>query len=197
LGGERIGVFGGTFDPPHVGHLIAASDACEHLRLDRLLLIPSAVPPHKRDRMHAPAELRLKMVRAAAAGDPRFEVLDLELRRDGPSFMVDTLRELAAGRPGSELYLLLGVDAARDLPTWRSPEAVLRLARLAVVTRAGEPIPRPLGTEPVAVPVTRVDVSATEIRRRVAAGGSIRYLVAEAVEGIIRREGLYQNGERA
>jgi nicotinate-nucleotide adenylyltransferase len=193
----RIGLFGGTFDPPHVGHLIAASDAFEHLGLERLLLIPSAVPPHKRDRSHAPAGLRLEMVRAAVEGDDRFEVLDLELRREGPSYTVDTLRELIAARPGCEFVLLLGVDAARDLPTWKDPDAVLEMARLGVMTREGEPMPTGVAATLQPVPVTRVDVSATQIRRRVAEGRSIRYLVPERVRDVIRREGLYRKGEPA
>lgn len=193
----KIGVYGGTFDPPHVGHLIVAGDACEALGLDRLLFIPSAVPPHKRHSVEATAEVRMEMVGAAVAGDERFEVSDLELRRQGPSYTVDTLSTLRERYPGAELYLLVGADVVPDLPTWRAPEEILRLARLAVLARAGDhggegsserdgPIPF------VRVPVTRVDVSATEVRRRVREGRPIRYLVTDPVRAIIEREGLYR-----
>lgn len=196
---RKIGVYGGTFDPPHVGHLIVAGDACEALGLDRLLFVPSAVPPHKRHSVEATAEVRMEMVEAAVGGDERFEVSDMELRREGPSYTVDTLRELRERYPGAELYLLVGADVVPDLPTWRAPEEILRLARLAVLARAGEhggegaseaerPIPF------VRVPVTRVDVSATEVRRRVREGRPIRYLVTDPVRAIVEREGLYRAG---
>jgi nicotinate-nucleotide adenylyltransferase len=185
----RLGVYGGAFDPPHLGHLVAASDACQALELDRLLWIPSAVHPLKAVGT-APA-LRLEMVRAAVAGDPRFQADDLELRRTGPSYTVDTLRELRAREPGAALFFLTGADNLADLPRWREPDEIARLATLAVVSRAGETVPADLPYPAVAVPVTRLDVSSTEIRRRVAAGQSIRYLVPEAVRAVIERERLY------
>jgi nicotinate-nucleotide adenylyltransferase len=190
----RLGVYGGAFDPPHLGHLVAASDACDVLSLDRLLWIPSAVHPLKAVR--TAAALRLEMVRAAIAGDPRFGADDLELRRGGPSYTVDTLRALRAREPGAELVLLTGADNLADLPRWREPDEIARLATLAVVSRAGETV-LPGGPYPaVAVPVTRVDVSSTEVRRRVAAGQSIRYLVPEAVRAVIERERLYRDHSR-
>jgi nicotinate-nucleotide adenylyltransferase len=177
----RIGVFGGTFDPPHIGHLIVAGDVHARLGLDRVLFVPSAVPPHKIARVRASADLRARMVRAATGGDPRFEVDELELRREGPSYTVDTLRELRDRFRGAELFFLIGMDALRDFPTWRAPDEILRMAQLAVV-----------GSGTVLVPVTRIDLSATEIRRRIAAGESIRHLVSEPVREIIAREGLYR-----
>ena len=188
----RLGVFGGSFDPPHLGHLLAASDAAQALRLDRVLWIPSAVHPLKRDRVRAAPDVRLEMVRAAIAGDPRFEADDLELRRAGPSYTVDTLRELRARHPGAELFFLVGADIPRELPAWKEPEEVVRLARLVVVSRTGETVPEDLPYAARAVHVTRTDVSATEIRRRVAAGETIRYLVPEAVRAVIERERLYR-----
>ncbi|HEX5725282.1 MAG TPA: nicotinate-nucleotide adenylyltransferase [Longimicrobiaceae bacterium] len=188
----RTGVWGGTFDPPHLGHLVAASDACQALGLDRLLWVPAAVHPLKGAAVRTPPAVRLEMVRAAIAGDPRFEADDLELRRAGPSYTVDTLRALHGREPGGELFFLVGADILRDLPLWREPEAVARLARLAVLTRAGEALPPGGVLDAVPVPVTRVDLSATEVRRRVAAGETIRYLVPEAVRAIIEREGLYR-----
>lgn len=195
----RIGVFGGTFDPPHVGHLIVARDVAEALDLDRVLLVPAARPPHKTDpdTPPAPASLRLEMLRVAVTDDPVLEVEDLELRREGPSYTVDTLESLAARHPGEALVLVIGVDQLAELATWRSPEALGRLARLAVMARAGTD---PRAIDPGVdvpfdvVPTTRVDVSSTEVRRRLAEGRSIRYLVPDAVRRIIEREGLYAHG---
>lgn len=188
----RLGVLGGTFDPPHLGHLIVAQDVWQSLSLDRLLFVPSASPPHKRGQVRTPAELRLAMMRAATAGDPRFEVSDLELRRHGPSYSVDTLRELRTLHPGAALFFVIGSDQLRELHTWREPEEIARLATLVVVSRggdAGEAGGVALPYRPVEV--TRIDISATEIRRRAAAGQPIRYLVPAAVEAIVRRERLY------
>jgi nicotinate-nucleotide adenylyltransferase len=185
----KIGIFGGTFDPPHVGHLIAAQDALQLLPLDKLLFVPALVPPHKQRRPISPAAVRLRMIQAAAAGNERFEVSDVELKRSGPSFMVDTLRELQ--RAQDELFLLLGVDQVREFSTWREPEEVLRLARLVMMTRAGIEEPPESGIVQHTVPVTRVDISSTLIRERVAAGQPIRYLVPPAVAEIIAAERLY------
>ena len=188
----RIGVFGGTFDPPHLGHLVVASDACEALDLGRVLWIPSAVPPHKLRTVRAPAEARLEMVRAAIQGDPRFEADDVELRRAGPSYTVDTLRELASRHPGDELVLLIGADNLREIPVWREPGEILRLARVAVLSRDGAGVPPDAAIPATAVAVTRVDVSATEVRRRAAAGETIRYLVPDAVRALVERRELYR-----
>lgn len=190
----RLGIFGGTFDPPHVGHLIVAQDAWAALDLDRVLFVPAASPPHKVGRVRTPAELRLEMVRAATAGDERFEVDELELRREGPSYTVDTLRELRERDPGAALFFLLGADQFRGFAEWREPEEIARLARLVVLSRSGqESVAPPIDAPRHELGVTRIDVSATEIRRRVAAGEPIRYLVPPAVEAIIQREGLYRD----
>ncbi len=190
----RLGVLGGTFDPPHVGHLIVASDVCAALRLDRLLLVPAAAPPHKRGRVHASAELRLEMVRAAIAGDPRLEVDDLELRREGESYSADTLRQLTAREPEAEIFFVIGVDQLREFASWREPDVVARLATLVAVSRAGDGAPDGGGMAFPVLPVqvTRIDLSATEIRRRIRDGEPIRYLVPDAVREIIEREGLYR-----
>lgn len=191
----RIGVFGGTFDPVHVGHLVAAQDAWAALGLDRVAFIPAAEPPHKRGRVHSPAELRLAMLRAATADDPRYVVDDVELRRSGPSYTVDTLRELRERDPRGALFLLLGVDQFREFHTWREPETIAELATLVVISRGGvEAAPSPLNVRYRRVAVTRVDISSTAIRSRVAAGEPIRYLVPDAVEAVIRREALYRRG---
>lgn len=188
----KLGVFGGTFDPPHVGHLVAASDAAQALGLSRVLWVPAAVHPLKRHTVEASPEARLEMARAAVEGDARFTVDALELERTGPSYTVDTLRQLQVREPGAELYFLTGADNLRDLPKWREPEEVARLARLVVVSRLGEGVPAGLPYPAVAVPVTRMDVSSTEVRRRVRAGETIRYLVPEPVRAVIERRGLYR-----
>ncbi len=187
----KIGILGGTFDPPHVGHLIAAQDTFEALSLDKLIFIPARVPPHKPGQSVTPAELRLKMVTVAIEGDRRFEVSDVELRRSGPSFTADTLRELKQRRPQDELFLLVGVDQVREFATWREPDVVLRCAKLVMLTRGGiEQVPQSDIVHTI-VPVTRVDVSSTLIRERAGAGRAIRYLVPEAVAKVIAAAGLY------
>ena len=185
----RLGVFGGTFDPPHLGHLIVAQDACAALALDGVLFVLAASPPHKQGRAHTPARLRLEMLEAATADDPRFRPCDIELRRDGPSYTVDTLRQLAAEEPAAELFLLIGADQAREFATWRSPDDITRLATVVALSREGEAAPPDVTPASMRwLPVTRIDISATDIRRRVAVGEPIRYLVPAAVEAIIRRE---------
>lgn len=188
----RLGLFGGTFDPPHLGHLVVASDLHQALGLDRLLLVPAAEPPHKRGRVVASAEQRLQMLRAAVGDDPRLAVDDLELRRPGASYTVDTLRRLRERERPDELFLVIGVDQLRELHTWREPEELAELASIVVVPRSGgERFETPY---PVRwAPVTRIDLSATEIRRRVREGRPIRYLVPDAVREIIEAEGLYRN----
>ncbi len=185
----RLGVFGGTFDPPHIGHLVAAQDAHTALGLDRVVMVPAAVPPHKLDRPITPGPLRLELLRAAVADDARFEVSDMELRRDGPSWTVDTLRALRECRPGTELFLLVGVDQFAEFDTWRDPDEIRRIARIAVLSRGGAAAPA--GSDWSAVNVTRIDLASTEVRRRVAAGLPIRFLVPDPVEALIVRHGLY------
>ena len=189
----KIGIFGGTFDPPHIGHLIAAQDACVQLALDRVLFVPAGQPPHKLDQKVSPPELRLEMLMAALADDERFQVSQVELRRAGPSYMVDTLRELRRDFSGDDLFLLLGADQVRELHTWREPEEVARLAHIVLISRTGVvAVPQLQVLVGQSIEVTRIDVSATQIRNRIAAGQSIRYLVPAAVEQIIHRRGLYQ-----
>jgi len=188
----KIGLFGGTFDPPHIGHLIVAQDAAETLGIDRLLFIPAGMPPHKRDRIISPVGVRLEMTRAAVSGDARFAVDERETRRPGPSFTVDTLQELRAELPMAELFLLIGADQYAELHTWHRAEEVRRLCRVAVLERAGAAVSGSGGGAEEHVPVTRIDVSASDIRARVAAGRPIRFLVVPAVEEIIGSHGLYR-----
>lgn len=192
----RLGIFGGTFDPPHIGHLIVAQDAALALRLDRVLVVPAAEPPHKR-RQLTPSATRLEMTRAAVGGDPLFEVSDIELGRSGPSYTVDTLRELRQLRPADDLVLLIGEDQYREFGTWREPETVRELAEIAVLSRGGEGEAErqpPVAWEDAGVlrvHVTRIDVSSTDLRKRVGMGLPIRYMVDPAVATIIRNNRLY------
>jgi nicotinate-nucleotide adenylyltransferase len=187
----KLGVFGGTFDPPHVGHLIAAQEVHRQLELDRVLLVPAGVPPHKRGETITPGHIRMAMVRAATAADQCMEPSPIELERDGPSYTVDTLRALHERYPDAELHLAIGADQIEDLPQWKEPEEIARLARLVAFARGGQPPPEsPWPVTIVEVPTT--EISSTEIRRRVATGAPIRYFVPEPVRQIIAREGLYR-----
>jgi nicotinate-nucleotide adenylyltransferase len=167
-----------------------ATRVAEALGLDRVLFIPTAVSPLKRPGELAPARDRLAMLRLALRGEPRFEACDLEVRRGGVSYTVDTLRQLRGRRP-ARLFLILGADAARLLPRWKSAGEVRRLARLVRVARPGHSAGRGLPKEDI-VEVPLLEISGTEIRRRVREGRSIRYLVPDAVERYIRRKGLYR-----
>lgn len=198
---RRIGIFGGTFDPPHVGHVSVARDVADRLDLEEVVWVPAGHPPHKPHGAVAPAPLRLAMTRAAAAADPRFRVSDVEVERAGPSYTVDTLRRLGAGGAGDvgdgaaepELVLILGVDQFRSLETWKSPDEIRRLATLAVMDRGGESVGAADAPEVLRVPVGRVDVSSTEIRDRLARGEDVAELVPERVLRVIRDERLYRS----
>jgi nicotinate-nucleotide adenylyltransferase len=194
---RRIGIFGGTFDPPHLGHVSVAKDVADALELEQIVWIPAAVPPHKPDTMLAPADARLAMVAAATADDTRFTVSEIELDRPGPSFTADTVRALREQWPDVELFLILGVDQFRELASWHRPEAIVREVTLAVMDRGGESaravLPEIRGLEDIVfVPVDRVDVSATEVRARTAEGSDISGLVPESVHEIIRDRDLYR-----
>ena len=196
----RTGLFCGTFDPPHAGHVSVASDVANALELDRLLWIPAGQAPHKPSAPAASAAARLEMVQAAVTGDSRFEICDLELVRDGPSFTIDTVRELRATNPDDAFFLIIGADLYGDFASWRSPDELLGLVELVVVDRGGvggESIsPETPGADQVRfVPVRRIDISATQVRDAILAGLDIDGLVAESVAEVIARRGLYQPNE--
>jgi nicotinate-nucleotide adenylyltransferase len=197
----RIGILGGSFNPPHVAHLVCASEAAAQLDLDRVLFTPVATPPHKDAERDPGAGDRLELCRLAIAGDERLDVCDLEVRRGGPSYTVDTLRELHARTPEDDLTFIVGGDIALGLPSWHEPEAVLGLARLAVAERSGagrEDVVKRLAERfpdappPVFFDMPRLDVSSSLIRRRVAQGLPIRYLVPDSVAEHIARGRLYR-----
>lgn len=195
---ERIGVLGGTFDPIHEGHLAAAKAAVECARLDRVLFVPTGHPPHRPPVAAAP-EHRLQMTRLAIARDDRFDVSDIELRRGGASFTSDTLRELRARYPDSELFLILGWDAAKLFTTWHEPEKVRARATIVVVARPGSGSPRPADLEAAGLEGDKVilcldrtpDISASAIRHDIKGGLPITGKVPPAVDEYIAAHHLY------
>ena len=191
----RLGLLGGTFDPIHLGHLILAEQARDALGLDRTLLMPAARPPHKPVRPITPYPDRYRMLELAVAGSPGLEVSDLERVADRPSYTGETLTRLREELGASaELWLIVGGDSLRDLPSWREPERIFELARLAVLARPGETEnpSRPPGAKVDWLGGARIRLSSSEIRQRVSGGRSIRFLVPEPVREYIEREGLYQ-----
>ena len=192
----RIGIFGGTFDPVHTGHIEAAEAVRRSLGLDRMLLVVANEPWQKEGlRPVTPAEDRFALVVAATEGHPGLEPSRLELERGGPSYTVDTVDELHRAEPGSDLVLVVGADVVADLPTWHDEARLRDEVTLAVVSRPGSPaVEPPPGWRSVAVPVAPVDVSSTELRERLADGRPVDGLVPEAVMRCIRRRGLYATG---
>ena len=211
----RTAVFGGSFNPIHLGHLLMADEMLERLDLDRVLFVPAAAPPHKPPASLAPVEARYAMVRLAVAGHPRFEVSDIELHRAGPSFTVDTLEALH--RSGDELFLLVGSETFLDLLSWRSPRRVVELVRLVVVPRTGsafdpdsaaaQKVLREVGAEsfvgpgelvtPRAVLVVHaasLPISSSDLRERARLGRSLAYRAPDAVIDYIHRRRLYAAG---
>ena len=196
----RIGILGGTFNPPHIGHLVCGQEAHRELALDRVLLVPARIPPHKPVEHEPGADHRLELCRLAIGDDTRFEVSELELRRDGPSYTVDTLDQLNTQAPTDELVLILGGDIAAGLADWHRPERVLELATPAVAKRRGtsqETVQRTLaglegGGRAHFFDMPRIGVSSTMLRRRVRSGQPIRYFVPEPVREYIARHGLYR-----
>ncbi len=198
----RVGLLGGTFNPPHVGHLVCAQDAAHGLGLDEVLLVPVHAPPHKEAEADPGVEVRVELCELAAAGEDRLGVSRVEADTAGPSYTVATLRGLHARRPGDELTFIVGGDMALSLPRWREPEAILALAELGVAERGD------IGREAIEAgvaglrgaerlrffPMPRLDVSSSLIRRRVAAGRPIRHLVPDAVAERIAAGGLYREG---
>jgi nicotinate-nucleotide adenylyltransferase len=190
----RVGLLGGTFDPIHLGHLRAAENARVALGLGLVTLMPAAVPPH-REAPVASALDRYAMVALAAAGHPALVPSDLELRREGPSYTVDTVAALREAIPGSEIVLVLGSDQLPTLPDWRDPGRLLELCTLAVVERPGAAatLPQGLHRDKVAwVPGSEVAVSSRDLRRRLKDGDTVRFLVPDAVADYITKRGLYR-----
>lgn len=195
---RRLGIFGGTFDPVHVGHLLMAEEAVERLRLDRLVFLPASKPAHKRDRRITPVAHRLAMLRLAVRGNARFEVSGFEAARAGVTYTVESLEWFAA-REDADLYFVMGQDSLEEFGTWRDPERILALARLAVVPRGdgdqdGASLDAAVRRRVVFLKPPRIGVASSEIRRRVARGGTVRYWLPDSVLQYIRRHGLYRAG---
>jgi len=216
----KTGILGGTFNPVHLAHLRIAEEVREACRLDSVLFIPAATPPHKQVAGAVAFAHRLAMIEAAIADNPAFLASDLESRRSGKSFSVDTLELLRQADPSGERYFIVGLDSFRDIASWKEYARLFELAHLVVTARPGVDLPDPLAALPVAVQSdfcydqklkklrhrsgnavifleeTRLDISSTLIRRKVAAGESIRYLVPPAVAAYIADHGLYQSVQK-
>jgi nicotinate-nucleotide adenylyltransferase len=200
-----IGILGGAFNPPHIGHLVLAHEAAFQLALDSVVLMPVGEAPHKVIRPEPGREVRLELVRAVAADDDLLEVSELEVRADGPSYSVNTLAALHEERPDDELTFLMGADVAAGLESWREPERVLELARLGIAGRPGTVLDEAeaaldrLGGRERAeiVPMPEIDISSTRVRRRIADGRPIRYVVPDPVRALIEERGLYREAVRA
>lgn len=227
---RRLCILGGTFDPIHLAHLVAAQEAMRLAGLDRVIFVPAAIPPHKAYPDMAPAAVRCEMVEMAIRGNPAFDLSDIELGRESPSYTVDTLCEFRNSvYPDAEILLLIGEDNVRELPAWHRPEDIMRLCSILVASRpfgrpepkerqggqdgprtmgAGGPTPSGcsdrrwlIGVDPDLVSrmtflrTPLMEISSTDIRRRVALGRSIRYLVPEEVERYIHGKGLYRGGD--
>jgi nicotinate-nucleotide adenylyltransferase len=197
----RLGIFGGTFDPPHIGHLVLADEAYHQLKLDHMLWVLTPDPPHKLDKPITPLQHRLDMLLAAIAGNPNFNLSEVEINRPGPHYAVDTLQILSEQQPGTELIYIMGGDSLRDLHTWRNPRELVRIiASLGVMVRPGveinlidldQKIPG-VGAKVRFIKAPLIDISASEIRQRAANGLPIRYFVPPDVYKIIVDLGLYQ-----
>ena len=202
---DKLGIFGGSFDPIHYGHLLLAETCREQCGLDRVLLVPAAVPPHKMSQAMTSARDRIEMVSLAIGGHEHLAVSTIEIDRGGVSYTVDTLTTLTEQLPGSSLFFLMGADSLKDLPTWREPQRLCELAVPLVVRRAGSPEPdfsalrhlvtaqrlQEIREHQVEMPI--IELSSTEIRQRVATGRSIRFRTPRAVEKFIETHGLYRS----
>lgn len=198
----RLGIFGGSFDPVHYGHLRLAEEAREQAKLDSVVFIPTQVSPFKVGRTQISGELRLEMLRRATEDNPAFQVSGREIKRPGPSYTVDTLRELEREHPDTERFFITGTDALRDLPKWREPEEVIRLTRFLVSVRPGVNKVEVLTALPDAweervtfIEMPELDISSTYLRERLKIGYSVRYLVPRPVEEYILAQGLYRASE--
>lgn len=188
---RNLGVFGGTFDPPHIGHLVLAQCAYEELRLDKLLFIPAARQPHKADKPISSPEARLEMLRLAIGDDERFEVSDIEINREALSYTYLSLKNLKELYPECELYFIMGGDNIADIETWKNPEEIFNIARVAAALRPEYELSGQFKDGIQIIRMPQIDVSSTMIRELVGEGRSIKYLVPGPVETYIRHNRLY------
>lgn len=202
---QRIGLYGGTFDPIHIGHLLVAEQVCEKLQLDCICFLPAAKAPHKVEQKSVDGKHRLEMVQLATSGNSRFRVDDRELRRGGTSYTVDTLAELTQEQPHHDFVLLIGNDSLEELHTWREPARICELAFVAVVARGGQarpdmnklltylPANQRAQLESHLVPIPQIEISSTEIRANIQHSRSVRYQLHPAVEAYIAANQLYRS----
>lgn len=198
----RIGLFGGTFDPVHLGHLVLAEQCREQCELDEVWFIPAGRPPHKTEQSISSGKIRAEMLEFATAGHAQFRVNQVELQRDELSFTVDTLRRLKSEDPSRELFFLIGADSLIDLPKWREPEQIGQLCTIVAVNRPGSDVgssewvrqhlPAGLFERIIQVAVPGIEISSRDLRQRIQSGRSIRYMVPRAVETYIMQHGLYR-----
>ncbi len=197
----RLGIFGGTFDPPHVGHLILAAEACDQLELDRVLWVITPDPPHKLDLHISPLDVRLRMLQAALDDDPRFVISRVDIDRPGPQYAADTVQIIKTQNPGSQLYYLLGGDSLHDLPKWHAPQRLLATVDgVGVMRRPGDRVDMGglerylpgIGTRVCFVESPLLEIASRDIRERAADGRHFRYFLPDAVYQIILELGLYR-----
>jgi len=190
-----LGVLGGTFDPIHMGHLVLTEQVREKFQLERVIFIPSASPPHKTEQKLSLAEDRFEMTKLALEGSPFFFVSDIELKREGLSYTVETLRELKELYKDSEIYFLTGSDVLNEITTWKDPEEIYKLAKIVIGVRPGFDKFDPenhFAKKSIIINITGIDISSTQIREKVRKGESIKYLVPSKVEEYIRKRNLYK-----
>ncbi|PJF40535.1 MAG: nicotinate-nucleotide adenylyltransferase [Chloroflexi bacterium] len=197
---ERVGILGGTFDPPHIGHLILAEYSAEALALDHLLFVPAADPPHKQDQAKTPIAHRLAMLERALADNPRFELSRVDVDRPGPHYTLDMVKIIRDQYDNPELFFIMGGDSLYDLPTWHQPEKIIEICQLAIIRRPFSEIDATmhdaiipgLSQRLVIIDAPLLEISSTQIVHRLSQGKSVRYLVPEAVLDYIAAHNLYQ-----
>lgn len=193
---KRLGILGGTFDPIHCGHLILAEQLKEELKLQKVIFIPSAIPPHKENHPISSAADRLRMVKIAIRDTPDFLISDLELKREGKSYTIDTLSQLKRLYQDSELFFLLGSDAINELQDWKEPDKIFQKVKVVIALRPGFDRINPENRfvkKSLLIPINGLNISSTQVRERVRQGKSIRYLVPAGVEEFIRSKNLYRS----
>jgi len=192
---RKIGILGGTFDPIHLGHLVLAEQVKEKLRLDQVIFIPSANPPHKTKRKLSPAKDRFRMTKLALKNNPGFSISDIEVKRKGLSYTVDTLRELKNLFPDQKIFFLTGSDVLNEIQTWKDPEQIYKLVKVVIAIRPCFDIfdfENYFAKKSIIVPINGVKISSTQIREKIRRGQSIRYLVPAKVEEYIKKKNLYR-----
>lgn len=195
MGNVRLGVMGGTFDPIHFGHLVAASEAMAHFKLDKVIFVPTGEPWQKQE--ITASEHRYKMTQLAILGNPDFEISDLDVKRPGPTYTVDTLRDLSAEHPNADLYFITGADAISQIQTWKDVDQIWGLARFVGVSRPGHDLEVPKSPQGAIslLEIPALAISSTDIRGRVKAGKPIDYLLPDSVIGYIEEHNLYQGNK--